>query len=210
MGMNDRTISLTLAVLAALSAHAELANPSFELTGNPARDDWPKAEGWETWGPWIRRETGWQPRHWGRCMIGYHHWRVVDPAPSGFSQDLPEFPPDTHVTFKVFAYRDADTNAEAVELRIEHVSGGTLLAACRYEVARMPAGVWNELSVSMKSPPASAAGLRVSVSISPAPRRPRGGALKFDDASLEIHPAGNRAGPRPPWSVPTVLEHARR
>lgn len=177
-------ILMLIAVAAPLSCPAGLLqNASFEYPGED-RADSPSATNWVTTGTWLRRETGWQPRHWGPCMIGYHHWRVTEAEEAGFHQVVPGVPEIADCEFKVHAFKDQKANAEYVELRIEPAGGGKPFAARRYTMKDIPNDAWTALSVTGRPPPGSS--LRVAVVIGPAPKSPRDGALKFDDASLEI------------------------
>ncbi len=181
----NRPIGLAVAALGIVAAGAaELKNTSFEEPGHPARQNSTEAAGWTCEGPWLRRETGWAPRHWGRCMIGYHHWRVTEAVPSVFHQDISDVAPGTAVSFGLFAFKDQATNAEAVELRIEPAGGGKPLAARIYPLREWPSGAWTKLSVSATN--RSHSSVRLAVVVRPATGAPRDGSIKFDDASLDL------------------------
>jgi len=175
-------ILLCVTPLAATAARAGLVqNTSFEYPGE-SRADSPRATNWVLRGEWLRRETGWQPRHWGPCMIGYHHWRVTEAEEAGFHQVLSGVPETADWEFKVHAFKDQKANAEYVELRIEPAGGGKPLAARRYAMKDIPGDVWTELTVGTRLQ--EGAPVRLAVTILPSRTAPRDGALKFDDASL--------------------------
>lgn len=184
--MNLRQALPLLPALAAAAVFGEgLLNPSFELPGDVLRKESPAARHWTCWGPWMRRETGWAPRHWGPCMIGYHHWRVTEDAPSGFYQDLPDLPGGTGIVFTIYVFKDEASNARTIEMKITPASGGNALASRVYRAEDLPANEWTELHVAGVT--RSHSGARLAVSVTPGPDgAPRDGALKFDDAAIEI------------------------
>lgn len=171
-------------VLAHSVAWAGLKNASFEdleiEQDNPYGD---LAAHWGRWGEWINRETAWKPTRSGKCLIGYHHWRVEGSDSSGIYQDVEELEPGKTYEFSVFAQKDKDTNAEKVELRLEKIGGFVTLASEVYEVGGIKVGGWDRLTVSGKVPE-NETGLRVLIIVYPAQHPPRSGALKFDDADI--------------------------
>lgn len=176
--------ALLLAGFAAAASAGTIRNPSFEEPADTNRADCAQAADWETSGTWWRRETGWQPRHWGPCMMAYHHWRVTEPAPSGFHQDVSGIPPNTSVRFSIFVSSDADANFQTLEIRIEPQGGGAPLAAQVLTTKSLKDTDWRQVSVATITPPSGA--IRVAVLVSPAAGHPRRGAIRFDDASLDI------------------------
>ena len=173
---------LCITPLAVAAARAGLVqNASFEDPGED-RADSPRATNWVLRGTWLRRETGWQPRHWGPCMIGYHHWRVTEAEEAGFHQVLPGVPETADWEFKVHAFKDQKANAEYVELRIEPAGGGKPLATRRYTMKDLPGDAWTELAVGARLDAGKP--IRLTVVMAPGGKTPRDGALKFDDASL--------------------------
>jgi hypothetical protein len=166
---------------AAFAAEA-LKNASFEEPGGDGQlyvSD--RAFSWERWGAWFNRETTWAPVREGQCLMAYHHWKIQGEDTSGVYQDIPEIPAGQARTFRVNATRDKGTNAEFIELRLETLSGGQMLASRMYRMNDLKAGKWTELSVTAKSP---TKGMRVLVSVMPGRSTNRKGAVKFDAATL--------------------------
>jgi hypothetical protein len=159
-----------------------LANGSFEQAG--ASGD--VAAGWNRWGAWMNRETGWTPTRSGSCEIGYHHWQVETAENSGLWQDV-SVEPGGRYTFSIFAQRDiphgGQNEAKSVELRLEAVmpQGQVTLNSRTFDVSGLAAGKWTRLTVEGT---AETRTMRVLVVVNPAERAPRGAALKFDDAAL--------------------------
>lgn len=170
-----------------LASAQELLNASFEESSDD--EDWFKdtAKHWGRWGNWINRETGWSPTHSGDCLIGYHHWRIQESDSSGIYQDVAGVPAGTECTFTVYAFKDPDTNAEYVEVRLEPYGGGAALASHTYPLGQLTAGKWELLTVSGKN---TSEGLRVLIIVQPDKKGPRKGAVKFDDARLQLASAG--------------------
>ncbi len=159
-----------------------LRNGSFEEAEtekeNPYGD---LAAHWGRWGNWMNRETYWQPTHNGVALLGYHHWRIEEDSNSGFFQDIPAVPAGAAVEFSIFAFKDRDTNAEFVELRLEPLNGGEALASQVYPIEQVKMGGWGKIMVTGKNPKP---GLRVLVICRPRAGGGRAGAIKFDDAVL--------------------------
>lgn len=178
-----------LAVAAQAANSVKLANPSFEEPEQDADNPYGDlAAGWGRWGGWINRETAWKPTKQGKCMIGYHHWQIEEDSTSGIYQDLAGTPADAEFTFSVYASKDKDTNAEFVELRLEPYNGGDAIASKLYSMDEIKKG-WSKLEVTGKS---IGEGIRVLVIVKPASGSERAGCLKFDDADLDIVPAGEK------------------
>ena len=163
-----------------------LVNPSFEDPGN-APD---RAAGWGRWGQWMNREEGWTPVHSGHCLLGYHHWEITDANTSGIYQDVEHVVKGTGYTFGIYANLDKAKNpardAFTIELRLESTVDGRqqIVASKLYRVADLAPDRWEKLAVS--GAPANAS-LRVLVIVTPSPQNgTRGGALRFDDAFLEV------------------------
>ncbi len=165
-----------------VSPAAQLLNASFEdaetAADNPYGD---LAAHWGRWGNWMNREAQWAPVHGGKCMVGYHHWEIKETSSSGLYQDVPGTAPDRTYTFTVHAFKDDKTNVGTVELRLEKLNGGEILASKTYSCAEIPTGSWDPISVTGKSP---GEGLRVVIVVTPAQSDPREGCVKFDDATL--------------------------
>lgn len=180
--MRNRVAVVALWMMAAVSAQAQLANPSFENEG--ASSD--MAESWSRWGDWMNRETGWTPVKDGACIIGYHHWQIEKSDNSGLYQDV-KVTAGQKYTFSIFANSDnsADSkNAASVELRLESTVNGeqSTLASKVYNLSDIASGTdWSKLEVSAVAANDS---LRVLVIVNPSKESPRGGALKFDAAEL--------------------------
>ncbi len=159
-----------------------LQNPSFEdpetQADNPYGDI---AAFWGRWGHWMNRETGWKPTRTGKCLMGYHHWEINDPETSGFYQDVDDVTAGQQCVFTIYAAKDKDTNAEAIELRIEKTGGFETLGSVVYKLSDLKGSGYTPLSVSAA---AVEDGVRVTVMVTPSKTSPRNGAIKFDDASL--------------------------
>lgn len=162
-----------------------LKNPSFE-EGEPGAENvhGDLAYHWGRWGNWFNRELLWKPTRNGKCMMGYHHWRIEEESSSGIYQDIPDAPAGANGTFIVRAYQDKGTNLENVELRIEKGGSGDTLASRVYPGKNLPEGSWSKLSVSLTDCPEG--GIRVLIIVTPSPEEPREGCLKFDDAELSF------------------------
>ncbi len=178
------TIIGVLLVFQASAAQAQLQNRSFEDPDDTNRWVSTSAAGWTLFGEWMRRETGWSPRHYGPCMIGYHHWRLTDRSKAGFHQDVRDVPAGRSVTFKIFVSKDKGTNASFIELRLEPAGGGSPLGSRRMEMKDIPDNQWTELSVSGRA--GLHGGVRVCVTVQPAGQGSFCGSLKFDDAAVEV------------------------
>jgi hypothetical protein len=168
-------------VVVALSA--ELQNASFEEPQNDG--DWTSevAANWHRWGQWINRETGWQPTHGGDCLIGYHHWRLEESDSSGIYQDIVDVPAGSACEFSVYVYKDKETNADQLELRMEPYEGGEALVSKKFSMNKLRNDRWKEVSVSGVN---LDEGLRVLIIAYPGKPGERAGALKLDDASLSV------------------------
>ena len=181
--MKSRVAVIVLLIMGAVSAQAQLVNPSFENKG--AQDD--VADGWMRWGDWMNRESAWTPVKDGACIIGYHHWQIEKPDNSGLYQDL-KVTAGQNCTFSIYANADKTTDnskvAESVELRIESTVNGAqaTVASKTYSLADIASGTdWSKLQVSGVAPNEN---LRVLIIVNPSKEGPRGGALKFDSAEL--------------------------
>lgn len=141
------------------------------------------AANWGRWGNWMNRETSWKPVKKGKCLIGYHHWRIEEESSSGIYQDVEDTPAGAEITFTICASKDSDTNAESVELRLEKLNGEDVVASQIYPMAAVKSGGWGKLSVTGTNPDE---GVRVVVVVTPAQAEERTGAVKFDDASLKV------------------------
>ena len=169
------------------AAQAQLENPSFEMEGAEGAD---RALGWERWGDWMNRETGWTPVKDGSCIIGYHHWQIEKPDDSGLYQDV-KVEAGKKYAFSIYANADVATdrpNADTIELRLESTMNGeqSTLASKTFSFGDLAKGTdWSKLQVEAVSPGDT---LRVLVIIKPFAQGPRGGAVKMDEAALEIVP----------------------
>lgn len=192
--MNLRPAARSLAaplliLLASAPAFAQvLRNPSFETAGESAD----RAAGWGRWGHWINREEGWKPTRSGSCLLGYHHWEIPEAKDSGVYQDVAGAKPETGYEFALFVNLDkakpGTLDAQTIELRLEASveSRHQTLASKLYRVADLKPNQWEKLTVRGRSPNDS---LRVLVIVTPAATDgSRGGALRFDDASLSVSP----------------------
>jgi glucan 1,3-beta-glucosidase len=169
-----------------------VANASFEEKGES--DD--LALGWNRWGDWINRETGWAPVHQGGAIIGYHHYRIESDSDSGLWQNV-KVQPNQHTKFRIHGNADVDGNAsfaKSVELRME-VPGkdGTpvSIASKTFDARKLATGdKWSTLEVSAR--PESSV-VRLIVRVTPASGdKQRGGSLKFDSAEV-LQQASNNA-----------------
>lgn len=163
---------------------ADLVNASFEEQGEHSD----LAAGWSRWGDWINREAGWEPVHDGACIMGYHHWQIEGSGNSGLWQDV-EVEAGKGYTFSIFANvdpaEDDKVGPESVEVRLETTLYGeqSTVQSRTYPVKDLARdGSWSLLEVSATAPTDL---LRVLVVMTPGKdNKPRGGALKFDDARL--------------------------
>ena len=167
-----------------------LANGSFEQMLSPDASD--QAQGWHRWGHWLNRESDWQPRRDGNCVLGYHHYRISAADSSGWYQDVSLADTAKTCTFSVCAQRDAwqpsKNGPASVELRLETTIDGrqATVASETYTAADLaPNPGWSRLHVSGVSPTAP---LRVLIIVNPSDKAPRAAALKFDDAQLFVSP----------------------
>ena len=187
MSIQPALVSLCL-IVACLPARAELLqNPSFEEQGSAAD----RAAHWNRWGQWINREDGWVPTHSGKCLVGYHHWQIEDASDSGIWQDVADVKTGQRFKFSVFVWFDkTDDPARQVELRLEATRNGRQLTieSAKFAPKDFPAGQWHQFSVTGTTPEDN---LRVLIVVTPAATAPRGGAVKFDDASLAVEAAGH-------------------
>jgi hypothetical protein len=177
-----------LAPFAAGAGQNLLQNPSFEEKGE--QND--LARYWNRWGQWINRETGWVPTHNGSCLLGYHHWQIEDSQNSGVWQDIAQVKAGQRFKFSACVMADKpDKGApfQKLELRLEATRDGrqVTIASVTYTADELPAGnTWHEISVTGTTPENN---LRVLIVLTPASQGPRGGAVKIDDAALELLPA---------------------
>lgn len=168
---------------------AMLRNGSFEEQGeSPDR-----AAAWSRWGDWFNRETSWKPTRSGRCLLAYHHWRIEKLDSSGVWQDAADAPRGWEAIFSVYATADVPEDDqegfEAVELRLETTLYGeqsTIVSRRWPRDAIETQGGWSRLMVRSVVPSEI---LRALIIVYPGPgRKPRGGAVKFDEARLEFVP----------------------
>ncbi len=185
--MKKTFLALACLVSAGVSAHAQnlLKNPSYEDIGSSPDT----ASGWNRWGQWLNREDSWSPTHGGTCLIGYHHWQIENDQNSGIWQDVTTVKAGQKFKFSVFVSADTPDSGNAaakVELRLETIRNGKEV---QIESATTPVTDlektpgWHELSVSGTTPDNN---VRVLVVVTPAASAPRGGAVKIDDARLEL------------------------
>ncbi len=179
-------ILLSLVFLCRWSGAQELVNPSFEQEGEQSD----RAEGWERWGDWINRETGWSPVRDGQCLMGYHHWQIEKAATSGTYQNLKDVHAGTRYTFAVYANADKvsenEKQAQSIELKLETTLYGeqSTVASKKYKVCDLASGQeWSRLRVSAIAPNDQ---LRVLIIVEPSDQGPRGGAIKLDAATLTV------------------------
>lgn len=176
---------VVIGMLAALTAAGvELKNSSFEDPDDQNNVLSDRAASWGRWGHWINRETGWSPTRTGNCLIGYHHFRVEAADDSGIYQDVSDIPTGKDCTFRIHAYTDPDSNVKNIELRLEPFDGGTPLASTNVAPGKLAKGQWVPLSIHAKNP---TPGIRVLVIVTPKENGQRFGALKLDDAAIEVN-----------------------
>ncbi len=181
--MKKSAIVVALMMWAAVSARAQMVNPSFEDEGEQGD----LAAGWLRWGDWMNREAAWTPVKDGSCIIGYHHWQIEKTDNSGLYQDM-KVTAGQPYTFTVYANADKPADAktaENVELRLETTVNDqqSTVASKTYNLSDLATGSdWSKLQVSGTAPNDT---LRVLIIVTPAKEGPRGGAVKFDDASLK-------------------------
>jgi hypothetical protein len=163
-----------------------LTNPSFENQGD-ASD---RAAGWGRWGDWFNRDEGWAPVRSGHCILGYHHWQIPSANESGVYQDFDGVVLGKQYTFGIYVSpdktKDGTKDALTIELRLESTLDGRqlTLASKLYKVADLMPDKWQKLSVT--GAPVNST-LRAMVIVTPAPDNgTRGGALRFDDAFIEM------------------------
>jgi hypothetical protein len=172
-------------LVAAGSVGAEiLENPSFEIQG--AQSD--RAAGWDRWGDWMNRETGWTPTRDGSCLMSYHHWQIKGENNSGLYQDLKGIQPGKMYTFSIYANVDpakqGEEMADSVEVRLETTLYGeqSTVASRKYRVKDLADGQnWSLIRLRTRVPNDV---LRVVIVVTPSKNGSRGGAIKFDDAQL--------------------------
>ena len=189
-----KTIALyTAAICVAFScswvqAAPELINGSFEEGGTTSDT----AVGWTRWGEWINRETDWKPVRTGQAVLGYHHWQIPSEADSGVWQEVKGLKVGQKVKFSIFMMVDSvsgnQARAEYVELRLEYSKNGwqEILAQKRVPLKDFPTDeAWHAVEVEGV---ASTEELRVVLSITPSlDEIPKAGAVKFDDAKIEVN-----------------------
>jgi hypothetical protein len=179
--MKSKFLLFVFIAVATLKLPAQvLQNPSFEDAG--ATPD--VAANWNRWGNWINRETDWSPTHSGTCLIGYHHWQVVDNQTSGIWQDVQNIKAGQRFTFSIWVYSDqTNSPASSIELRLEATVDGkqVTISSATTLVKDMPFNDWHQLTVTGTTPKDN---LRVLFAVTPSAGN-RDGAIKFDDASLD-------------------------
>lgn len=161
---------------------SRLQNGSFEAAGESSE----LASGWNRWGDWMNRETGWSPTRDGTTVFGYHHWQSGGGS-AGLWQDVAVTPGERY-TFSISAQHDlveaGRHDAKSVELRLESVTpdGQITLNSRTIDVANLATGnAWSRPSISGT---ATTSMLRVLIVVNAAEESARGGALKFDAATL--------------------------
>jgi hypothetical protein len=188
----QRWVCWAVAVLMVVGVESwgkKIRNDSFEDAETEADNPYGDiAAGWGRWGNWINRESGWKPTKSGKCLMGYHHWQIEEDADSGFYQDVEDVPAGSECTFTIYASRDKATNADAIELRLEKNGGFEVLATQVYPLSELQPG-WQKLSITGKAP--AEGGIRMVVVVRPKAEGTREGAIKFDDASLDVDKASN-------------------
>ncbi len=168
-------------------AAPELINGSFEQGGTPSDT----AVGWTRWGEWINRETDWKPVRTGKAVLGYHHWQIPSEADSGVWQEVKDVKMGQKVKFSIYILVDPlldnQAKAEFVELRLEYSKNGwqEVLAQKREPLKDFPTGeAWHAIEVEGV---ACTDVVRVVLSITPSlDEIPRAGAIKFDDAEIQV------------------------
>lgn len=182
--MNKFRIMAVVFVAGALASSAQsLVNPSFEDQGEQPD----LAAGWSRWGDWMNREVGWTPQKDGAALIGYHHWQIEKTDNSGLWQDI-VVTPGRRYTFSIYANndpaKDQGANAQSVEVRLEASIDGqqSTISSRTYALSDLASGDnWSLLRVEGTAPNET---LRALVVVTPSKESPRGGAVKFDQASL--------------------------
>ncbi len=169
----------------AITAQAQtlLKNRSFELPLDPENWGCDQPASWIRWGSWLNRETSWTPTHGGKCLLGFHHWRLQGADNAGLYQDIRDAEPGQHYRFAIQAWPDKKTNVDRIELHMYSYHGGSMLTSRVYQVRKLKGDQWNELELIGSTP---ANGLRVAVIVEPKRSGMRKGALKLDDASLTL------------------------
>ncbi len=187
--MKRTFFTLLFLASAGVTAHAQnlLKNPSYEDAGQSGDT----AANWNRWGQWINREDSWSPTHSGKCLVGYHHWQIEKADNSGLWQDVTTgIKAGQKFKFSVFVSTDKPDNgvnsADKVELRLETIRNGkeVQIESVTTPVAELErASGWHELTITGTTPDNN---IRVLVVVNPAAGEPRGGAVKIDDAKLEL------------------------
>ncbi len=161
-----------------------ITNGSFEDVGSA--DD--RAANWERWGQWFNREGGWTPTRDGKCVLGYHHFRIESADNSGWYQDVSGLATGERYEFRVDANADRPADGkkgpQSVELAIEAPYRGRTLkiASQTYTADALATGdAWSNLKVTGVIPGDRA---RVLIIVNPSADGPRDAALKFDSASF--------------------------
>lgn len=174
-----------------------VANPSFETKSDDGGED--LADGWNRWGDWINRETGWMPVRTGSAIIGYHHFRIESDADSGLWQNVP-VTANQPLRFRVKANADLGSSgspAKSIELRIETPGGdGTpvVVASKTYSATDIATGDdWSTLEVT-GTPSSSVARLIIRVNPADGTDVRRDGSLKLDDVEVS-QPAAATGSP---------------
>jgi hypothetical protein len=176
-----------MVILLALRAGL-LQNPSFE---EPAQSPDLPAH-WNRWGSWLNRETAWVPTRTGKCLIGYHYWQIESPDNSGLWQDVMNLKAGQRLKFAVFVWFDqTEASAQELELKLEATRLGrqVTIESAKFSPKDFPREQWHQFSVTGTTPEDH---VRVLLIVTPAPNAPRGGAVKFDDATLEIVAPGEK------------------
>lgn len=164
-----------------------VANASFESKADDGGDD--MAAGWNRWGDWMNRETGWMPVRTGSAIIGYHHFRIESDADSGLWQNVP-VTANAPLRFRLQANADLGNSgspAKSVELRIETPGNdGTpvVVASQSYLTGDIKTGDdWSTLEVT-GTPSSGVARLIIRVVPAEGADVRRDGSLKFDDVEV--------------------------
>lgn len=159
-----------------------LQNGSFEQAGAQPNI----ADHWNSWGPNLARSADAPLGHSGSAQLVYNHSQVMSSDDSGVWQDVP-ITAGQRYTFSVLAVRDsADQghDADSIELSIESTQGDHQLAldSATFKVANLTtAPNWSKLAVTTTAVDSK---LRVVIRINASKKAPRGGVVRFTNASL--------------------------
>ena len=165
-----------------------LKNGSFEDAGTQPD----LAENWTRVGGGFNRETQWSPTHSGTAELGYHHWEIDSKASSEMWQDVP-VQAGKRYRFSVFALRDDPKGANDVakiELRLDGQLDGHPVTLNSTTLKASEIGAGSKWTRAVVDGTALGDTMRVHIIVSPAAAAPRGGAVKLDDAVLQLVSGG--------------------